>query len=307
MSKNILIYTHMSPFDSTNGGLTALYNLAKILEEYNQNVFLHSENCIENPIFNKYDNTFEIDDETIVIYCEGTQGNPLNAKKVVRWMLSELGQNVPVSFLETWSNTDFVYYFNSEKKMYATPEKIGTIYKLLTTLYLPTEVQQHNFKERKGICYTYRKAENIHKNGFKKVHPKNAFEITREHSLIQCVNVFNRFKWFMSYDSLTFYIIISALCGCIPVVYKIDGLSKKDWIQTTAAAEYCRFKGIDNLYGIAYGQEEMSYAEETIHLVKEQWNDILQFNKDSTVLPFIQDIENYENMQNTIENNFFEN
>ena len=60
----------MSPFDSTNGGLTALYNLAKILEEYNQNVFLHSENCIENPIFNKYDNTFEIDDETIVIYCE---------------------------------------------------------------------------------------------------------------------------------------------------------------------------------------------------------------------------------------------
>jgi hypothetical protein len=136
------------------------------------------------------------------------------------------------------------------------------------------------------------------------VHPKNAFQINPEHNQIQCIEFFNKYEWFLSYDSLTFLIIISALCGCIPVVYKVDGLNKQQWIQTTAAGEYVKYKGLDNLYGIAYGREDMEYAKKTIHLVKEQWNDICNFCKEKTIIPFIQDIQNFENMQNTIQNNY---
>ena len=166
-------------------------------------------------------------------------------------------------------------------------------------------VKQSNFNSRNGICYTVRKGGVIHKDKLNFVHPKNAFEITREHSQMQCVEFFNIYKYFMCYDSLTFYIIISALCGCIPVIYKVEGLTKKDWIHTTVAAEYCKFKNIDNLYGIAYGKEDIEFAENTIHLVREQLNDIINFCETQTVIPFLNDMLKFSEMINTVENNFF--
>ena len=311
MPKNILIYPHSPGFNSCDGGLTVHYELAKILKEYNQCVKIYrlSDTCSVNPIFNDYyNNDFPIDDNMVVIYCEGIKGNPLNAKYVVRWMLSELGQNVPYDSLYTWNKNELVYYFNSEKKLADNPEKIGNIYKLLSILHLPPEAIQTNFETRDGVCYTIRKGFLIHKNGIKCIHPENALElIYNDISRHEYIQVFNKFKYFVCYDSLSFYIIISALCGCISIVYPVDGLTKKEWIQTTAVAEYCSVKGLDNLYGISYGiaDEDIKYAEDTLHLVKEQWDDIIQFNKERYITPFLQDIENFEEMQNTIENNFF--
>jgi len=308
MTKNILIYTHMREFSFVNGGTVTQYNLARILDACGQTVRIYSSSgiCIDNSLFNKfYKDDFPIDDNCVVIYCEGTEGNPLNAKNVVRWMLSELGQNAPRRSLDTWGKNELVYYFNSEPKFYYNPEKIGSIYKFLNSLYINPCVKQINFEERSRVCYTIRKAHEIHKKGFLTVHPENSFEITRNHTQLECIEVFNKYEWFMSYDSLTFYIIIAALCGCIPVVYKVDGLSKEQWIQTTAAAEYCRSNGLNNLYGIAYGREDMKYAQDTIHLVKEQWEDILKFNREKTIIPFINDINDFNNMQNTLEKNYF--
>jgi hypothetical protein len=308
MTKNILIYTHMREFSFVDGGTVAQYNLARILDELGQTVRIYSSSgiCIDNSLFNKfYRNDFPIDDNCVVIYCEGTGGNPLNAKNVVRWMLSELGQNVPYEMVHSWGKNELVYYFNSEPKFYYNPEKLGSIYKFLNSLYINPCAKQINFEERSGVCYTIRKAHQIHKSGFQMVHPSNSFEITREHTQQQCIEFFNKYKWVVCYDSLTFYVVIAALCGCIPVVYKVNGLSKQEWIQTTAAAEYCKSKGLTNLYGIAYGREDMEYAQDTIHLVKEQWDDILEFNKEKTIVSFINDINDFDNMKNTIDKNYF--
>jgi ferritin-like protein len=98
---------------------------------------------------------------------------------------------------------------------------------------------------------------------------------------------------------------MAAMCGCISIIYPVDGLTKQQWIQTTAAAEYCKSKSLDNLYGIAYGisPSEYNYAFRTIHLVKQQWNDIIKFTTEKTIVPFIKDIQNFENMKNTVEAN----
>ena len=112
---------------------------------------------------------------------------------------------------------------------------------------------------------------------------------------------------FISYDPQTFLSIMAALCGCISVVYPLDGLTKQEWIHTTAASKYVKNKGLDNLYGIAYGLEDVQYATDTLHLVKYQWTDIQKFCRDTTIVPFINDIQNFENMQNTVQNNYFEN
>jgi len=307
--KNIIIYTHMDEFNINDGGTVVQYYLAQILEEtYRQNVRIYSSSGkknTDNPIFNKYYNfEFPINDDTIVIYCEGTIGNPLKANSVVRWMLSELGQNVPHEHVDTWGKNELVYYFNSELKFNKNPEKIGNIYKLLSVLYINPIITNFHYKSRTDYCYTLRKALYIHKN-IQYIHPEPSFEITKAHTQCESIFFFNKYKYFISYDPSTFLSVIAALCGCISIVYKRDGMTKQEWIQTTAASEYLKYKGLDNLYGIAYGLEDITYAEKTLHLVEKQWLDIANYFKYKTVMPFINDINKFKNMPNTIKNNYY--
>ena len=108
------------------------------------------------------------------------------------------------------------------------------------------------------------------------------------------------------FNLVLFLSIISILCGCISIVYPLENLSKSDWYKKTAVYEYMKSNNITQLYGIAYGnsKEELEYAENTINLVKTQWDDILKFNL-NTIEKFRNDINNFEKMNNTINNNFF--
>jgi hypothetical protein len=305
--KNIVIYTHMPNFEFNNGGTVVEYLLAKTLEEFGQNVRIYpsSGNKTNNSIFSKfYNNDFPIDDNTVVIYCEGTKGNPLNAKNVVRWMLSKLGQNVSHNNLKTWGKDELVYYFNSEEKLTNNPDKIGNIYKLLNVIYINPMINNFNLNSRKGTCFTIRKSKNIHGKTKKKVHPPNSFEVTRIHTQIDCIKIFNKHRYFISYDPLTFLSVIAALCGCISIVVKIDGLSKQDWLNTTAAAEYLKESGENTLYGIAYGGDDLQNAINTLHLAKDQWSRIVKNSKDKHIVSFINDINNFNNNINTINNNY---
>jgi hypothetical protein len=305
MTKNVLIDLNGCKLDFTCGGIMVQFELCRVLCELGVNARIKASKNIKNSVCNSYyNNDFPIDNNCVVIYGETIEGNPLNANNIVRWILGPVGVSSSINISNTWQKDDLVYYFNSEEKFNINPERIGNIYKLLNCHYINPYTKQTNLEERVGVCYTIRKAREMHRNNLRLVHPKGSFEITREHTQMQCIEFFNAHKWFMCYDPLTFYIIISALCGCIPIVYKVAGLTKQQWIQTTTAAEYCKSKGLDNLYGIAYGQEDMEYAKNTIHLVKDQWDDIVKFNKEKTIIPFINDIQDINNMLNTVKNNY---
>jgi hypothetical protein len=115
--KNIIIYTHMENFSFKDGGTLVEYLLGNILKENGQNVKIYpsSGKRTQNSVFSDfYNNDFPIDDKCVVIYCEGTEGNPLGAKNVVRWMLSKLGQHVRYDLVHGWGKYELVYYFNSE-------------------------------------------------------------------------------------------------------------------------------------------------------------------------------------------------
>ena len=295
-----------------SGGITALYNLAKHISELQKpDICVKMFDCYNvksiNAYFNDYIDINDIDDNAVIIYPEVINDNPLNKPNVVRWILAPIGMNCNSNIVDTWGKNDLVYYFNSELKFDKNPEKIGNIYKLLSVIHINPIIKQYNFGERSGICLTTRKI-NAHKKtiNYYSFHD-TVYDIPFHFDQSQCVEHFNNCKMFISYDPLTFLSIMAALCGCISVVYPLDGLTKKEWIHTTAASNYVKNKGLDNLYGIAYGLEDIQYAIDTIHLVKDQWTDIQNFNKEKTVVPFINDIQNFENMQNTVQNNYFEN
>jgi len=301
--KNILVHSHS--FEIKCGGNTVQYELCKILENMGINVRIHAPDKIPNSIFMQYyDNDFNLD-ETLVIYGETIQGNPLNAKYVARWILAPIGICSSIETHKTWSKTDLVYYFNAEKKFEINQELIGTIYKTLTSIYINPLIKNHKNPSRKGYCHTFRKSY-YHKN-IRYAHPPNAsLEITRDHKQLDYINIFNKKEFFICYDPLTFLSTIAAMCGCISVVIKVEGISNQsEWLQTTAMAQYAKENKIDKLYGIAYGLDEINWARNTIHLVEEQWIKIKEFCKEKTIKPFLEDLKNIESLENTVENNYF--
>jgi hypothetical protein len=299
--KNIIIYPHLY-FSLNDGGTIVQYYLASLLDKLGVKVRIYTSSFRnKNNIFNNfYNNDFDIND-AIIIYCEGINGNPLNAPFTVRWMLSELGKNIPYDYVDSWGKNELVYYFNSEPKIV---NNRNNFYKFLTVIYINPNIKYYNLNERFNYCYTFRKSF-YHKN-INIIHPPNSLEITRSHSQEDYIEIFNKHKYFVSYDPLTFLCIIAPLCGCISIIYPIHDVNKEDWLKNSALFQYFREKGDFNIYGVAYGnsQKELEFAQSTIHLVKDQWDDIIN-NYQTKVVDFINDINNFDDCINTIKNNYY--
>jgi hypothetical protein len=292
--KKIIIYPH-EDFNYNNGGIVVQYNLAYNIDLLGEQVRIYDSFKKHQSKFqvNYFNNDFPIDENVMVIYCESIKNNPINAVNVTRWILSRIGMNVPIDNCKDWGNNDLIYYFNCEKDFYNNFVNNKYIYKTLSLLYLNSNIQNFN-NIRDNYCYTLRK-NYIHEN-INYIHPLNSYEITRNHDQSDYINIFNKYEYFISYDPLCFLSIIAALCGCISIIYPINGITKEEWYKTTAVVKYLQDNNIDNLYGIAYGnsEEEIEYAKKTIHLVKDQWNDIINyFNND--VLNYIKDVNNINN------------
>jgi hypothetical protein len=300
--KNILIYPHL-PFNLSDGGTTVQYYLAKILKEMGENVKIYnSRGKQHNIIYNEYIDkiTQEELEETVVIYCEGIQGNPLKAKYVVRWMLSELGKNVPNEWKNNWGLNELVYYFNPEPKFFIDINKIGDIYKIMYLIYINPDIKNLHLNKT-GWCYTLRK--NFYHKSIKLCHPYNSYEILRIHTQYDYINIFNKHKYFISYDPLTFLSIIALLCGCISIVYPLEGMDKKTWIKNSSIGEFINNTN-GEIYGLAYGIEDLEYAEKTIHLASNQFDNLKEYCIQKMIKPFLNDINNYENNNNILKNNF---
>jgi len=304
--KNILIYPHYH-FDIGNGGMTVTYYLANQLEKYGQTVRIHPcRGAVENDIFSKYYyDDFPIDDNCVVIYCEGVTGNPLNAKNVVRWMLSRLGQNVPYNMVEDWGKNELVYFFCSEKMINDNPEKINTIFKFLPILYNNPILCVNEGTTHKNRCCHVTRKHFIHENGYTPIHPPDSYHIAHTHTQIELVSIFNSHEMCISYDPISFISMIAAMCGCISVVYPIDGMDELQWMKLGATKEYIESKNINKYYGIAYGLENVEWAKSTIHLAKKQWEDIVEFNINKYLPKLIEDINQFDKNENTIQNVYY--
>lgn len=300
----ILVYTNI-PFSINCGGIVVQYELCRMLDNLGISVRIQSPTKIHNQIFNKYyNNDFDLN-QTVVIYGETIEGNPLNAPYVMRWILAPVGV-ICAPIHHTWGKNDIIYYFNSDETFNNNEDKIGKIYKTLTTIYMNPLINNFNYKDRKGYCHTFRKS-GYHKT-IKYAHPPGkSIEIKREHSFVECIKILNKSQFFISYDPLSFLSIIASMCGCISVVIKVDGINELEWLKTTAAYPYLKEKNINKLFGIAYGVSEIDWAKKTLHLAKAQWNEIIKHAKNTTVFPFLRDIQNIENisyLENTVKNIF---
>ena len=111
--------------------------------------------------------------------------------------------------------------------------------------------KQSNFGVRRGYCHIIRKG----RSRVLDQHPKDSILIdglTHE----ETARVFNGVEYCVSYDSRTMLTRFAALCGCKVMIVPEEGVTLEAWEPD----ERLR-------YGLAYGQENIAWAENTKHLI----------------------------------------
>jgi hypothetical protein len=184
-------------------------------------------------------------ENAIVIYPEIIDGNPLNAKHVVRWLLHKPGFH---SGRINYGNDELIFGYGKECS------GSGIIIddsNLLVLRYIMSDVyKQKNFEKRSGSCYMVRK-------GIDKpfVHDEDAICVdTYTHEELS--EIFNKVERFISYDPYTYYTTYASLCGCDSIVIPDDTVSKEQWHPKEA-----------DRYGIAYGLDDITYSKESKNLM----------------------------------------
>jgi hypothetical protein len=210
-------------------------------------------------------------DNAVVIYPEGIQGNPLNAKNVVRWILGPFDQQAA----KTYSKSDLVYWYMD----YYYNDYLGQKDNQLFISEFHSEMFINAGYERNGSCYTIRKSKSIPNS-----HPEDSIFIpfNAAGDLTGLAKLFNRTERFYCYDNYTFLFTQAAMCGCISVVIPDGTKTKEEWLDGSRLYKY----------GIAYGEDDIPRALATLPLMFKEIDQIkLEMNEQ--VIKFTEHCQNY--------------
>jgi hypothetical protein len=278
----IIIYTPQ--INMNCGGIVVLHYLAKIINDLNHSKF-YAKLCIFDNL--KYKNIFcnefaridEINDNSIVIYPEIVFNNPLNCKKVVRWILAKIGIHTNINHHKCFGKNDLIYNWETGK----INDK-----QLCTPYYNDIFIYQNNEK-RNLTCYIVKKGRLIHKN-IKYIHDKNSIDIEKL-SLEEVNNIFNKCKYFYCYDPYCAFATYAVSCGCISIIYPIENISKEEYFKNSMLNYNNKIYNA----GIAYGnsKEEIEYGEKTLKEGRYLYKNLYEEYTKESVDNFLIDLEKY--------------
>jgi len=217
----------------------------------------------------------QITKNDIVVYPEVISGNPFKAKNVVRWLLHKPGFHTGEA---NFGSDDLIFAFDEyaiEPGYNINPENI------LFVLSLNSAYEQPEEECRSGSCYMMRKGDDR--------------EITHDRLNSACLDglshreiaaVFKESERFYCYDEFTMYSQFAALCGCLSIVQPMSFSSREEWVDKHPISKY----------GIAYGEDDISHAGETMHKVREYF-DQLEDDSITTVRSFIKKAKRHFNLE----------
>ena len=283
INKKIKIIMYTLPLNIKCGGLLVMHYFLFLINKFYSDkfigkLFMHNNIKYKNKFCNNFAKIDEVENNTIVIYPEIISGNPLNAKNVVRWILLELGIEMPLDHYKKWNTSDLIYHW----------EKID---KQLTCPFFNNIFKNNNLQNRTKTCFLVKKGHLIHKNLYQ-IHPSNSICIDNL-SLEEINLIFNECKYFYSYDPNTAYIIYAAVCGCIPIICEIEGVSEENYFKEKI---YTLENKIYNK-GIVYGiniDKIINILENRLNENNEEYyNHLFEAYAKKTIPCFLEEIENY--------------
>lgn len=265
---------YASSFNETSGGQIALYLLCAQLIERGEKAAIWAwgrprriprwRRCtrairkflgIPRPVIPLETGPFQVPiaqesdlQDAIVIYPEVTVGNPLQSQRVVRWFLHRPGYHS--GRIEFGPNELYFFYQDAFNDPAINPDPTNR----LTLTWLNPAYSPPPASEREGTCYLIRKG----KDRIDRAELGDAL-IVDDLSHTEKAAAFQRYKYLVSYDLYSMYAVYAAICGCIPIVKPIEGVTEAAW-----------FPKPEDRYGIAYGWENEAWAIETRPLLEQR-------------------------------------
>jgi len=189
---------------------------------------------------------------TISIFSQATYGNPFNTIHNVRWVLHDYSQEQ----WNTFDSNDVIFNYGTFK----VPEG---------TTQLPLTVFDYNFNKfynthnpnRKGFGHI------IHKNTpdwgidfLKNIGSSEIPHYNGKKSIDYLLEEFNKYEYILTFDDKSYYTAAAALCGAKSIILNTD--------ENITPIEY-RMNNPVQMCGVAYGMNDIKWAEQTIGLVKD--------------------------------------
>jgi hypothetical protein len=97
---------------------------------------------------------------------------------------------------------------------------------------------------------------------------------------------------------------MAPVCGCYTIVHPVAGQDKRTWLSNTALSRYMTENNVQDIYGIGYGLHEREYAKSTLHLAKQQWDDMRHYFNVTCINRFIENNNHFRDLKNRVGNNF---
>lgn len=271
------------------GGSLVLHKLAYELAEYGHNIYvfnspLYPHDNIKviptkrHPIGDGWNSNFQWEafsynpSKTISIMPQTTFGNPFNTIHNVRWILHHTTQEQFNSF----GKDDLIYKIAD----FDIPKCLD-IKSLLVIDYNIDKFKNINKKSRSGFCHI------LHKNtpdwGKDFLNRFSSKDLSDWHSKggFEYLNTeLNNYEYMLTFDDKTYLTTISALCGTKSII--LNGkISPYKYRQLNPT----------QMYGIAYGLNDITWANNTIEMV-EPYLIELEKNDKETVKEFVRYWEN---------------
>jgi hypothetical protein len=239
-------------FLPNSGGIVALHKLCHDLRKIGEEAYTLSR--ITHPLLDApfLENRRFSKEELVIIYPEIVAGNPHNCKNVVRWVLNTPGvcsNSVADDFYSAKKPTDLIFKYSEYFKLRDEKENKG----LLTTTFVDENHFYNVNNSRNGSAFF------VKKGGMSKpIHPLDSINLSNyEHNWQYMASVFQRVEYFYCYDNACFWVVLAALCGCIPIVVPNSSMSATEWYE----------KFPHKKCGVAYGVDMIQHAKDTQHQV----------------------------------------
>jgi len=326
--KFVILGERTCHYNEEVGGFMVIFKIAQLLKEYGgHDVKMISNEPHINGLFNdylrtrvswgrrqKYENLEtrmsdicnkveeiqEIDTEnTIAIYGEAIVGNPCKCKKVIRILFSPLGTHNAKTHFNFWNKTDMVWYYNKDETF---KENLPNFYKIFNVVYISESLRLHYNSPESRIgrwCHLYKKGHNLHEH-METLHPEHSILIDKNPDFPkthkEICEFFTNYEYFVCYDPYTFFVFMALKAGCKVILHKYKNLTKKEWINQAPFIEKS-----ENIKGLAYGIDDIEWADETIRKSKKQLNSLIKHVDDKNKMEIDNFIKNIDG-ENTVAN-----
>ena len=268
--KHLNIFVYAPDFSENCGGCTVLHYLVDRINVWFDDTYIRAylvpfnHSNVATLITNKAYKTpiipeWIVLEDGYVIYPEIVFGNPLGVaeSRIIRWILYFPGVNGGPNAGDYSKQERIVCY-----SMGVCTDLVvsHTVSFLKLTDYGLDLLQSVSIQAPRNGTVVYHKKRRWRSGQVENIPNISGTLLSNTLTKFDRLQLFSRSERFITTDPATFLSIEAAMAGCPSIVVPMENVSRDEWLQTS-------YSPGDLKYGIAYGEEDIKHAEQTLPLV----------------------------------------